>query len=475
MRILYLDCFSGLSGDMTMGALLDLGVRLTDIEKHLGVLGVDGFTLRSWKARDGAMAGTRFVVELEGQGDPRDGGGAGEGVQRQDPGERSSASSDARLYAGGTGAGDGTRRDPAGNPAPAPQAGHSPHPHRHDHLESKGGHRSHRNIVHLLESSDLPAPIKRTSLKIFQKLAEAEGRVHGIPEAQVTFHEVGAVDSIVDIVGVAVALYLLGIDEIHSSPLPLGHGRVECQHGTLPLPAPATLEMLKGVPVHGTTLPFEMVTPTGAAIVSALATRFGQLPSMIPERIGYGLGRREGGTTPNLLRAVLGTAATGAVPGLSHEPVAVLEADIDDMNPQFYDPLTRRLLDLGALDVTLTPLIMKKGRPGVLVRVVCPVDLRPRFTGILLSETTTLGVRHHTMERACVARRLQAVDTRFGTIRVKLGLDGRRITNVMPEFEDCLEAARTHDVPLKRVHQEATRQALDRWGDRYPEETSLEK
>ncbi len=418
MRTLYLDCFSGISGDMTVAALLDLGLNLETITPYLERLPIHGYHVHSARDRDGALSGMRFLIDI----DP-------EQAERSDRGH---------------------------------QHHHGPpdgHLEAHEHGTGHE-HRTWRDIARMLETSDLPEQVRRNAMRIFERLAQAESRVHGIPIEDVAFHEVGAVDSIVDIVSVAVGLYLLEVDEVQCSPLPLGQGEVTCQHGTLPLPAPATLELLRGIPLRGAARDVELVTPTGAAIVSAMARRFGPLPAMVPERIGYGLGQRRGGQTPNALRAVLGQ--TPSEPGsLPLETVQVLEADIDDMNPQFYQPLMDRLFEAGALDVTLSPLVMKKGRPGTLVRVVCPPSLHQRVTEILLEESTTLGVRYHSMERACLERSIQTIETRYGPVRVKLGTMAERTVNLMPEFEDCRKASLEHGVSVKTVHQEAIRQALN--------------
>ena len=428
MRILYLDCFSGISGDMTVGALLDLGVRLEDIVRYLNKLELTGFTVRSVDDRDGALAGTRFMVDIIPEDEPP-------------------SVKEGHFHAPG----------PLHAHEKGQRAG-TDHPHEHGPGHQ---HRTWRDIARILEASDLPERVGQNATRIFAALARAESRVHGIPEQEVAFHEVGAVDSIVDIVAVAAGLHLLDVDEVQCSPLPVGQGQVDCQHGTLPLPAPASLELLRGIPIRGTPRDVELVTPTGAAIVSALARRFGPLPAMVPERVGYGLGQRRGGQTPNVLRAVLGTTTDAPGATLPRETVEVLEADIDDMNPQLYQPLMDRLFSLGVLDVTLTPLVMKKGRPGILVRVVCPPSLQSQVTRLLLEETTTLGVRYHTMERACVTRRIETVATRYGTVRVKLGVLEGRVINLMPEFEDCRAASVEHEVPVNAVHQEAIRQALN--------------
>ncbi len=435
MRILYLDCFGGISGDMMVGALLDLGVPIETLRQRLEALGVHGYDIAQVRDRDGALAGTRFLVTLHAHDH------------------------------------DSTPGVPHGH-AHAHEPGHAHGPgHAHEHGHTHGhphgpGDRTFQEISDLIRSAPLPERAREYSLRIFGRLAQAEGRVHGMSPDEVTFHEVGAVDSIVDIVGTAIALDLLDVDEIHSSALPLGRGEVTCRHGVLPLPAPATLELLRGLPVVDAGLEGETVTPTGAAIVSALASQAGAFPSMEVERVGYGLGTRRGGDRPNVLRAVLGTSSRveGEVAGGTR--VEVLESDIDDMSPQLYEPLVNRLLDAGALDVTLAPLVMKKGRPGIGLRVVCPPERRQLLVERILTETTTLGVRHHSAVRTCAGRDHRVVETRFGSIRIKRGFLDDRVINLMPEFEDCRTAAMRADVPIKVVHQEAVREALEAGLDR---------
>jgi len=317
-----------------------------------------------------------------------------------------------------------------------------PHEHHHRRLN---------DIKALIESSDLSQTVKTRSTAIFQRLAEAEGAVHGTSPEEVTFHEVGAVDAIVDIVGSAIGMELLGIEEVFCSPLPMGHGFVEAAHGKIPLPAPATVEILKCVPVYDAGIQGELVTPTGAAIIRTLATEFGDMSPMTLQATAYGAGKTEF-PFPNVLRLMIGESD-----GLYHERVAIVETNIDDMNPEFYDTVFERLFKAGALDVYLTPIYMKKNRPANLLTAICPIEKKDDISQVILTETTTFGVRISIASRRCLERRWETVTTRFGDIRIKIGLMGDKQITASPEYEDCRKAAEAHDVPVRTVYQEALR------------------
>jgi len=317
-----------------------------------------------------------------------------------------------------------------------------PHEHHHRRLN---------DIKALIESSDLSQTVKTRSTAIFQRLAEAEGAVHGTSPEEVTFHEVGAVDAIVDIVGSAIGMELLGIEEVFCSPLPMGHGFVEAAHGKIPLPAPATVEILKCVPVYDAGIQGELVTPTGAAIIRTLATEFGDMSPMTLQATAYGAGKTEF-PFPNVLRLMIGESD-----GLYHERVAIVETNIDDMNPEFYDTVFERLFKAGALDVYLTPIYMKKNRPANLLTAICPIEKKDDVSQVILTETTTFGVRISIASRRCLERRWETVTTRFGDIRIKIGLMGDKQITASPEYEDCRKAAEAHDVPVRTVYQEALR------------------
>lgn len=308
-------------------------------------------------------------------------------------------------------------------------------------------HRHFSDIRKVIEDSSLEQGVKERSLSIFQRLAEAEAKVHHQRVEEVHFHEVGAVDSIVDIVGTAIGIEHFTPVRILSSELPMGRGFVQCQHGRLPVPAPATLEILKGYPVKNADVEGELVTPTGAAIVATLSSGVGSFPSLKITKIGYGMGRDEFPDRPNLLRLVLGEP----IEAHQADQVAVLEANIDDMNPEFYDYLMDRLFELGALDVSLSPLLMKKNRPGTLLRVIVEENNAEALSELILRESTTLGVRRYMVGRKKLPREVQEVETKYGRVRVKISGEMR----FQPEYEDCKRLALERGVPIQEVYQEA--------------------
>jgi len=385
VRVAYLDCFSGISGDMTLGALVDAGVPLDVVREAVAALELDGWDLAlDPDGRDFRIGGTRVLVHAS---------------------------------------------------------------------EDGGVHRTFRDIRGMIEAADLPAGVAERSIAVFAALAEAEGKVHGRPPDEVHFHEVGAVDSIVDIVGSVAGLAHLGIDRLVCSPLPLGGGTVHCRHGEIPIPAPATVELLRGLPTVPGHEQRELVTPTGAALARTLADDFGPPPPMVLQAVGYGLGSARGEGLPNALRLLLGDGHPADE--LPRHRATVLEANVDDLSPQFLGPLIERLLDAGALDASFTPVQMKKGRPGILVSVLCSPADRAILEELLFRETTTIGVRHHEVWRTCLDRRTETVQTPYGPIRLKVSGVGDRDLNRMPEFEDCREAALTHGVTPLEVHQAA--------------------
>jgi len=391
MKIAYFDCFSGISGDMTLGALVDAGCNLAEIEKHLRLLPVSGWKISSEKVSRHGFRATQVHVE----------------------------SSD-------------------------PQR-----------------HRSLSTILQLIEQAQLPPSIAERASQIFQKLGEAEALVHGSPIEKVHFHEVGAVDAIVDIVGAAAGFEQLGIDKFYCSALNVGGGRVNSQHGNLPVPAPATAELLRGAPTYSNGVQRELVTPTGAAIVAAVASEFGPQPAMTVAAIGLGAGSADLAEQPNVLRLFVGESAprwesaitSGTMPD---EDLIVLEANLDDMNPQVYGYFAERALEAGALDVFSIPVQMKKNRPGQLVTILCKPSDREKFSELLFRETTTLGVRQSDVKRRALQRESAVVQTPFGSIRLKIARLNGHILNVAPEYEDCRKAAAESSVPLKEVLAEAT-------------------
>jgi uncharacterized protein (TIGR00299 family) protein len=309
-----------------------------------------------------------------------------------------------------------------------------------------------KTIQNMLEGSHLDPDVLGMSLRVFQRIAEAEGRIHGIDPKEVTFHEVGALDSIVDIVGTAVGIHLLGPTHILSSPVPLGKGFVKAQHGILPVPAPATIELLRGAPVAQAGVEAELVTPTGAAILMEISQDFGPLPPMRVSKIGYGVGSRDLADRPNLLRFILGEPEAE---GKTLREDWVVEASIDDMNPEFCEHLMECLLSAGALDVTWTPVVMKKGRPGGTLHVLSGPNLRETLSEIILRESTSIGVRFYPVRRHCLERRHHPVETASGTVRIKVSSMKGATLNALPEYEDCRELAKKTGRPLKEIYHEA--------------------
>jgi uncharacterized protein (TIGR00299 family) protein len=391
MKIAYFDCFSGISGDMTLGALVDAGCDLAEMEAHLRRLPVPGWKISAEKVVRRGFRATQVKVE----------------------------SSD-------------------------PQR-----------------HRSLSDILQLIERAGLPQGIAGKASGIFQLLGKAEAFVHGVPIEKVHFHEVGAVDAIVDIVGAAAGFEQLGVEDFFCSALNVGSGRVETQHGSLPVPAPATAELLRGAPTYSNGIQRELVTPTGAAIVVTLASRFGPQPGMTVAAIGLGAGSAELAEQPNVLRLFIGEAlARGDNASVNEatpdEDILVLEANLDDMSPQVYGYFAERALDAGALDVFSIPVQMKKNRPGQLITVLCKPADRDKFSELLFRETTTLGVRQSSVRRRTLQREIIAVETSFGSIRMKIARLNGHILNVAPEFDDCQTVAAERGVPLKQVLAEAT-------------------
>lgn len=419
-RLAYLDAFSGLAGDMFVGALLDCGLELDALRAELAKLPLAGYSVRREVREKSGIRGTKFVVDLGGAHAHTHGGGEHDHHHGHGHGEE------------------------------------HPHPHRSEDAGGAHGHRPYREIRRLLEDSGLSPRVLERALAIFTKLAAAEGKVHGLPPDDVQFHEVGAIDSIVDVVGAAWAVDALGIDELTVGTLPLGKGFVRSGHGPLPVPGPATIEMLRGFPVRLQDGEWEMVTPTGAAIVAALARPAAMPPVMVVERIGYGAGDSDFRDRPNLLRVMLGapTTAVGA------DALLLLETNLDDLNPEIYEHVMERLFAEGARDVFFAPIHMKKNRPAVLLSVLADPVRRDGLAAVLFAETSTLGVRVTPVERLRIEREQRAVETRYGTIRVKVGRGPGGTFNVAPEYEDCKRAAAAASVPLKTVYQEAAAAAL---------------
>lgn len=330
-----------------------------------------------------------------------------------------------------------------------------------------GGEASDRKLADIeavITESDLPQEIKETSVTIFRRLVTVEAEIHGADHESVHLHEVGGTDAIVDVVGSLLGLSLLGVEQVYASRLPLGHGYVRCAHGLLPVPAPATLELLKGVPVSQVDVEGEMVTPTGAAILTGVVQEFGPFPQMTVESIGYGAGKSEF-AFPNVLRLLVGTTPQRL--GESRESVVLLETNLDDMNPELYDHIMQALFAAGALDVYLQPIQAKKNRPGVVLSVLCHPQAAQELSSIIFAETTTLGIRQQAMERLCLRRETIKVDTPFGQVRIKVAKLGDRTTNLAPEYEDCRRLAIETKTPLKEVYA-AAQAAAREWHERVP-------
>lgn len=373
MRVVYFDCFAGVSGDMTIGALLDLGADLTSLSEQLSSLGLEGYEIKTRRVQRSAISATKFDVEVD------------------------------------------QRKQPA---------------------------RSLAEIRSIITASSLSYTTKSRSIAVFERLAEAEARVHGTTPSEVHFHEVGAVDSIIDTVGAMIGFELLGLERFYCSALRVGSGFIDTEHGQMPVPAPATAELLRGAPVYAGEIEGEFVTPTGAAIVATLCDEFGMLPRMNITKIGYGAGSRDPKNFPNALRLVMGEMVEQPdTTSRPDETVVVVETNIDDMNPQVYGYVMERAFALGALDVFMIPAQMKKDRPGVLLTVLCKPADAETMIDLLLCETTTLGVRYYQANRRVLDRVIETVDTQYGAVRIKVALDGARTLHFHPEYEDCARLA----------------------------------
>lgn len=387
MKIAYFDCFSGISGDMTVGALLDAGLKIETLEKELNKLGLSGYQLEVNKVVKKGISGTQFKVKIK-----------EEGVERR-----------------------------------------------------------FKDILDIFEKSKLNEDIKKETEKIFFNIAQAESKIHRKDVDKIHFHEIGGLDSIIDIASAVIGIKTLGIEEIHSSALPVGRGFVKCAHGVIPVPAPATLELLKNIPIYSGGIESEMITPTGAGIIGTLAKSFGERPLMKIERIGYGAGEKEF-TIPNLLRVSIGEKILkdeNLKDGYVSDETVLIESNIDDMNPEFYDYIMEKLFFKGALDVFLTPIQMKKNRPAHMLSIIVFEQNLKEILEVLFSESTTLGVRIRETKRLRLAQKNFITETKYGKIRVKVGMFKGEIKNIAPEYEDCKKMAKQHKVPLKEVYDEA--------------------
>jgi len=403
MRIAYLDCFSGISGDMFLGALVDGGVPARLLEQTVAALNV-GARLEISRVNRSGISATKVDVFAHGEKDlPRE----------------------AHL-----------------------KKKHKAH---HSHVPRRGL----KEIRQIIQRASISASAKDTAIRIFEALGAAEAKVHNCSIDEVHFHEVGAVDAMVDIVCASVGVEALGADEIVASPLNVGGGTIKCTHGILPIPAPATVELLKGAPVYSSGIQAELVTPTGAAIVKTLAARFAPFPSMKIERSGYGAGTSEFPELPNVLRLTIGEAQAGMAPDIFQETITLLEANLDDLSPQVFGYVVEQLLEQGALDAFGIPVQMKKNRPGMLLTVLCRPEDAPKLTQLIFRETTTLGVRQRLQQRQILDRRRESVRTPWGPVRVKIASMNGSVITCAPEYEDCRRIAVEYGVPLKSVIQAA--------------------
>jgi uncharacterized protein (TIGR00299 family) protein len=421
VKVLYFDCFSGASGDMVVGALIDAGVPIEEIRRSLGSLSIDQGAVSAERVTRAGISATKFCVRGE-----------------EIPG-------DTHEHV----------RDHAHD--------HDGHRHDHDHdREDVPGHPdSHRTlgeIYELIEGSLLSTSGKERAKSLFARLGDVEGAIHGTSSDNVHLHEVGALDSIVDIVSAVYALETVGAERIVSSSLNVGSGTIRSAHGLYPVPAPATLQLLQGVPIYSGSQRAEMVTPTGALLITGYATEYGPMPPMRVNKIGYGAGARDFHDTPNVLRVLIGESDATAP---SHS-VVVIEAEIDDMNPQIFGVVMDQLLAEGALDVFYTPIQMKKNRPGTLMSVIAPPQLRDRLTSTIFRETTTIGVRYREMTRECLDRETAMVKTPFGDVRFKVARRYGEILNASPEFDDCVRLAAATGRPVKEIQAAAVRAFQDR-------------
>lgn len=394
MKILYFDCFSGISGDMVLGAMADAGVDIKSIKKELKKLDMKGYDLKVSRVNRKGIKGTKADVIVD----------------------------------------------------------------EKKHLH----HTSYKDIKRMIERSRLSQKVKEDSLKIFKNIAEAEAKIHRTSIDNVHFHEVGAVDSVVDVVGAAICINILNPDIILSSPINTGMGMVKTEHGLLPIPAPATAEMLKGFPSYSSSTEFELATPTGVGIVTTMAKASNTIPNMKTSAIGYGAGSKDFLDSPNLLRIMIGeiTSSTplskkGGMGGFEHDSITVIESNIDDMNPQFYDHIMNRLFKGGALDVFLTPIIMKKNRPAVKITILSEIDNVNRLADILLSETTSFGLRIYRTERIKLEKEIKTVNTKYGKAKVKIGKRNSKIIKVVPEYEDCKRIAEEKGISIKEAYEKA--------------------
>ncbi|RZU43421.1 nickel pincer cofactor biosynthesis protein LarC [Edaphobacter modestus] len=428
MRIAYLDCFAGISGDMFLGALIDSGVPAEVLHDAVKTLDLGASLTLSKADRSGISATSVRVLE--------------NGKPAEEPALAHSHTHEHHHHEGQQHS--HSHRHSHSHDAPQQQQQEPAHQHSHSHG------RSLSVIRKLIDSAKLADPVKRTAIQTFELLGASEAKIHNVDIEKIHFHEVGAVDAIVDIVAASAGIHALGVDAWYASPLNVGGGMVDCAHGRFPVPAPATADLLRGFPTYSAHVQQELVTPTGAALVRVLSPTFGAQPAMRVQKIGYGAGTRNPKDFPNVLRLSIGDAGDG-----NQASVAVLETALDDISPQILAHVTERAFALGALDVMSTAVQMKKGRLGTLLTLLADDAKVSVLEDLLLRETSTLGIRIHHERRSCLDRTYVTVSTPYGEIRIKVGSRSGEIFNAAPEFEDCRTAAAAHNVPVKQVQQSA--------------------
>jgi uncharacterized protein (TIGR00299 family) protein len=439
MRVAYLDCFSGVSGDMMLGALLHAGVDLDLFRQTIAALGVDAQIKVETVNRSGISSTRVRVLTAEGEQDDAH-------VVLDE--HSHSRSEDAHAHAH-------SHSNEHSHHGTKTEKGEKQHTH-HDHQHAHEHGRSLKEIHELISRAPIDSAARAIALRAFRLLGEAEAKIHNIPVEQIHFHEVGAVDTIVDIVCAAAGCASLGVSRWVCSPLNVGGGTVKCAHGIFPVPAPATTELLKGAPVYSSGVQAELVTPTGAAILRALGVEFAAMPAMTIEHTGYGAGARDLPGLANVVRITVGEAVQKEQ-SADREVVTVIETAVDDLTPQLVGYVMEQALAAGALDVMVTPVLMKKNRPGHLLTVLCEREKANGLCNLLLRETTTLGVRLREERRQCLQRKFAIVSTSWGEVRMKLAYLNGELTNCSPEFEDCRRIAERHKIPLKIVMQEVVR------------------
>ena len=445
MRVLYFDCFSGISGDMTVGALCDLGIKPSAFEWELEKLGLGDFHAHWERKTRQNIEGVKFSIHE----------GATHVHEKDEEEEHHHGHEEQEHH----------HEDCHHSHEHHEEHEHHGHDGHHGHEEEHGHHhkeehhhgRGFREIRELIEKSGLSEFVKRHAIGIFERIAKAEGKIHGMKPNEVAFHEVGALDSIADIVLACVGIEALKVDRIVAAPLAEGRGWIEVEHGRFPVPAPATLEILTGIPLGSIDEPFEFITPTGAAIVAEFAEAFGPMPAMKVEKIGYGVGSRALESRPNLLRAVVGQAVeeTAVEGGYQRDTITRMETNIDDLSPEILGAVAERLLKAGALDVFLTPIQMKKNRPGLQLTALCEEAAVGRVAELIFRETTSFGVRMDRVDRLKLERSFETVQTPYGAVTVKVGTLGGERLQVSPEFESCKALSEKTGLPIRAIYEAA--------------------